>query len=48
LRAAKTLWDHGQHRSRRLRLEAKVLFYRALGQRAISAVRELRRRIRSG
>jgi glycosyltransferase involved in cell wall biosynthesis len=47
LRAAKTLWDHGQHRSRRLRLEAKVRFYRALGRRAVSAVRELRRRIRS-
>jgi glycosyltransferase involved in cell wall biosynthesis len=47
LRAAKTLWDHGQHRSRRLRLEAKVGFYRALGRRGISAVRELRRRIRS-
>ena len=44
LRAAKTLWDHGQHRSRRLRLQAKVLFYRALGRRAMSAVRQLRRR----
>ena len=48
LRAAKNLWDHGQQRSRRLRLEAKVLFYRALGRRAIPAMRELRRRIRSG
>ena len=48
LRAAKTLWDHGQHRARRLRLESKVLLYRALGPRAISAMRELRRRIRSG
>jgi glycosyltransferase involved in cell wall biosynthesis len=48
LRAAKTLWNRGQHRSRRLRLKAKVLLYRALGRRAISAVRELRRRIRSG
>jgi glycosyltransferase involved in cell wall biosynthesis len=47
LRAAKTLWNRGQHRSRRLRLEAKVLFYRALGRRGISAVRKLRRRIRS-
>jgi len=45
LRAAKTLWDHGQHRSRRLQLEAKVLLFRAFGQRAISAARELRRRI---
>ena len=48
LRAAKTLWNRGQHRSRRLRLKTKVLFHRALGRRAISAVRELRRRIRSG
>jgi len=47
LRAAKTLWNRGQHRSRRLRLEAKVLFYRALGRHGISAVRKLRRRIRS-
>ena len=45
LRAAKALWNHGRHRSRRLRLEAKVLFYRALGRRAITAVRQLRRRI---
>jgi hypothetical protein len=45
LRATKTLWDHGQHRSRRLQLEAKVLLFRAFGRRAISAVRELRRRI---
>jgi glycosyltransferase involved in cell wall biosynthesis len=44
LRAAKTLWDHGQYRSRRLRLEAKVLFYRALGRRAMSTVRQVRRR----
>ena len=48
LSAAKTLWNRGPHRSRRLRLKAKVLFYRALGRRAISAVRELRRQIRSG
>ena len=47
LRAAKMLWDHGQRRSRRLRLEAKVLFYRTLGRRTISVVRKLRRRIRS-
>ena len=45
LRAAKALWNRGQHRSRRLRLEAKVLLYRALGERAISAVCELRRRM---
>jgi len=45
LRAAKALWNHGRHRSRRLRLEAKVLFYRALGRHAITAVRQLRRRI---
>jgi glycosyltransferase involved in cell wall biosynthesis len=47
LGAAKTLWNRGQHRSRRLQLKAKVLLYRALGRRAISAVRELRRRIRA-
>jgi hypothetical protein len=46
LRAAKALWNHGRQRSRRLRLEAKVLFYRAGGQRAISRMREFRRRIR--
>lgn len=46
LRAAKALWDDGQHRSRRLRLEAKVRLHRALGQRVISAMRQLRRRIR--
>lgn len=46
LRAAKALWDHGPQRSRRLRLEAKVVFYRALGRRATSVMRELRRRIR--
>ena len=46
LRAAKDLWNRGQHRSRRLRLEAKVLLHRALGERAISAMRECRRRIR--
>lgn len=46
LRAAKTLWNHGRHRSRRLQLEAKVLLYRAFGSRAISAARKLRRRIR--
>jgi hypothetical protein len=44
--AAKDLWNRGQHRSRRLRLEAKVLLHRALGERAISAMRECRRRIR--
>jgi hypothetical protein len=47
LRAAKALWNRGQQRSRRLRLEAKVLFYRALGRCAITAVRQLRRRIQS-
>jgi glycosyltransferase involved in cell wall biosynthesis len=45
LRAAKDLWNRGQHRSRRLRLEAKVRLHRALGRRAITAVRQLRRRI---
>src|SRR4029077_3807142 len=35
--AAKALWNHGRHRSRRLQLEAKVLLYRAFGRRAISA-----------
>jgi hypothetical protein len=45
LRAAKALWNHGRHRSGRLRLEAKVLLYRAFGQRAISVARKLRRRI---
>lgn len=48
LRAAKNLWNRGLHRSRRLRLESKVLLYRVLGQGAISAGRKLRRRIRSG
>jgi glycosyltransferase involved in cell wall biosynthesis len=47
LRAAKDLWNRGQHRSRRLRLEAKVRLHRALGERAISGMREFRRRIRS-
>jgi len=46
LRAAKDLWNRGQHRSRRLRLEAKVRLHRALGGRAISGMREFRRRIR--
>ena len=46
LRATKELWDHGRHRSRRLRLEAKVLLHRASGGRAIIAVRQLRKRIR--
>jgi glycosyltransferase involved in cell wall biosynthesis len=46
LRAAKDLWNRGQHRLRRLRLEAKVRLYRALGERAISAMREFRRRKR--
>jgi glycosyltransferase involved in cell wall biosynthesis len=45
--AAKALWDHGEHRSRRLRIEAKVHLHRALGQRVISAMRQLRRRIRA-
>ena len=48
LRAAKNLWNHGQCRSRRLRLEAKVRLHLALGRKAISAVRQLRRRIRPG
>jgi glycosyltransferase involved in cell wall biosynthesis len=47
LRAAKVLWDHGQHRSRRLRLETKVRLYQALGQPAISAARRVRRVISS-
>ena len=46
LRAAKALWNNGRHRSRRLRLEAKVLSYRALGRRAVSGMREFHRRIR--
>jgi glycosyltransferase involved in cell wall biosynthesis len=46
LRAAKDLWNRGQHRLRRLRLEGKVLLHRAGGERAISAMREFRRRIR--
>ena len=46
LRAAKNLWNRGQHRWRRLRLEAKVRLHRALGGRAISGMREFRRRIR--
>jgi glycosyltransferase involved in cell wall biosynthesis len=45
LRAAKALWNHGRHRSRRLRLEAKVLLYRAFGQRAVSVARKLRSRV---
>jgi glycosyltransferase involved in cell wall biosynthesis len=45
LRAAKTLWNHGAHRCRRLTLQAKVLLYRVFGHRAISAVRALRRRM---
>ena len=32
LRAAKTLWNHGRHRSRRLRLEAKSAFLPRIGQ----------------
>jgi hypothetical protein len=48
LRAAKNLWNHGQCRSRRLRLEAKVRLHLALGRKAVSAVRQLRRRIRPG
>jgi len=46
--AAKILWDRGEHRLRRLRLESKVLLYRLLGRRAIFAARELRRRTRFG
>lgn len=46
LRAAKSLWDSGQQRSRRLRLETKVRLHRALGQPVISAMRQFRRRIR--
>ena len=46
LRAAKDLWNRGQHRSHRLRLETKVRLHRALGERAISGMREFRRRIR--
>lgn len=46
LHAAKALWNHGRHRSRRLRLHAKVLLYRALGPRSVSALREFRRRLR--
>jgi glycosyltransferase involved in cell wall biosynthesis len=46
LRAAKDLWNRGRHRSRRLRLETKVRLHRALGERAISALRKCRRRIR--
>jgi glycosyltransferase involved in cell wall biosynthesis len=45
LRAAKSLRNEGEYRSRRLRLEAKVLLHRVFGRHAISAVRALRRRI---
>lgn len=45
LRGAKLLCDQGRYRSRRLRLEAKVFLQRAFGQRVISAIRKLRRRI---
>src|SRR5262249_17017356 len=45
LRAAKTLWNHGGPRWRRLTLQAKVLLYRVFGRRAISAMRALRRRM---
>ena len=48
LRAAKSLWDRGQQRSRRLRLEAKVHLHRAFGQSVISGMRQLRRRIGPG
>jgi glycosyltransferase involved in cell wall biosynthesis len=48
LRAAKTLWNRGSPRSRRLRLKTKVLLSRALGRCAISALRGVRGRIRSG
>jgi glycosyltransferase involved in cell wall biosynthesis len=47
LGAAKNLWNRGQHRSRRLRLETKVRLYRAFGQRAMSAARTVRRAISS-
>jgi hypothetical protein len=46
LRAAKDLWNRSEDRSRRLRLEGKVLLHGALGERAISGMREFRRRIR--
>ena len=46
LHAAKDLWNRGEHRFRRLRLEAKVRLHRALGERAIAGMREFRRRIR--
>jgi glycosyltransferase involved in cell wall biosynthesis len=45
LRAARTLWNHGGHRWRRLTLQAKVLLYRLFGRRAISAMRALHRRM---
>jgi hypothetical protein len=45
LRAARTLWNHGGPRWRRLTLQAKVLLYRVFGRRAISAMRALRRRM---
>jgi GT2 family glycosyltransferase len=45
LRAAKILCDKDRYRSRRLRLEGKVLLRRAFGQRVISAIRKLRRQI---
>jgi glycosyltransferase involved in cell wall biosynthesis len=45
LRAAKILCDQDRYRSRRLRLEGKVLLRRAFGQRVISAIRKLRRQI---
>ena len=45
LAAAKNLWNHGPHRLRRLRLKAKVIIQRALGRRAMSLLRQLRRRI---
>lgn len=45
LRAAKIVCDQDRYRSRRLRLEPKVLLRRAFGQRVISAIRKLRRQI---
>jgi glycosyltransferase involved in cell wall biosynthesis len=45
LRAAKVLCDQDRYRSRRLRLEGKVLLRRVFGQRVISAIRKLRSQI---
>ena len=45
LDAARALWNHGRRRSRRLQLKAKLALRLTLGERAISALRELRKRI---